>query len=432
MLDIQFIRYNPELVKEKAGQKQVKVDIELLLELDNQRRALLTQIESLRQKRNDHADKIKKGQPSQAAIGEGRRIKEELAKLEHKLELVDEKFRPLLRSIPNMPLDDVPVGKSETDNVVAKEVGVKREFDFEPKSHVQLAAAKDLIDKERAAKVAGTRFAYLKGGLVELQFALVQFVFKTLTDERLLEHLIRENRLNLPAKPFVPVIPPALVRTEAYEATDRLDAEETTYKLDGDNLWLNASAEHSLSNMYMDEILMEDALPIRYIGYSTSFRREAGSYGKDTEGIMRLHQFDKLEMEVFSMPETGLQEHLLLIAIQEYLMRCLGLPYRVVNKCTADIGTPNARGVDIEAWLPSQKHYRETHTADFMTDYQARSLRTRVKKKDGETDLLHTNDATALAMPRTLIAIMENYQTRDGHIMVPDVLRPLMNGKEEL
>lgn len=432
MLDIQFIRDNPKLVKEKARQKQVQIDIELLLELDARRRPHLTQIEGLRAKRNEHAEKLKKGKPNEAEIAEGRQIKEELVKLEHDLGIIEKKYWPLLKSVPNMPLDDVPVGKSETDNVVAKEVGVKREFDFEPKSHIELAAAKDLIDKERAAKVAGTRFVYLKGGLVELQFALVQFVLKTLCDERLLERLIMENRLNLPAKPFVPVIPPALVRTEAYEATDRLDAEETTYKLDGDNLWLNASAEHSLSNMYMDEILAEDALPIRYIGYSTSFRREAGSYGKDLEGIMRLHQFDKLEMEVFSMPETGLQEHLLLIAIQEYLMRCLGLPYRVLNKCTADIGAPNARGVDIEAWLPSQKQYRETHTADFMTDYQARSLRTRVKKKDGSTDPLHTNDATALAMPRTLIAIMENYQTRDGHIIVPDVLRPFMNGKEEL
>ncbi len=432
MLDIQFIRDNPELVKEKSAQKQVKVDIGQLLELDGQRRTRLTQIEALRQKRNEHAEKLKQGKPSESAIADGRAIKDELSKLEQDLELIDKKYWPLLKSVPNMPLEDVPVGKSEADNVVVKEVGTKREFDFEPKSHVELAAAKDLIDKERAAKVAGARFAYLKGGLVQLQFALVQWVLQSLSDETILEHIIEANKLELSAKPFVPVIPPALVRTEPYEATARLNAEETTYKLADDELWLNASAEHSLSNMYMDEILAEQDLPIRYIGYSTSFRREAGSYGKDLEGIMRLHQFDKLEMEVFSTAETGLQEHLFLIAIQEYLMQQLGLPYRVLNKCTVDIGGPNARGVDIEAWLPAQAAYRETHTADYMTDYQARRLKTRRRSADGTVELVHTNDATAIAMPRTLIAIMENYQTKDGHIMIPDVLKPYMGGRSEI
>lgn len=430
MLDIQFIRDNPDLVKEKSKQKLAKVDIDQLLELDKERRTRLVQIEALRQKRNEHAEKLKKGKPSAEAIAEGRQIKEELAKLEQDLELIDNKFQPLLKAVPNMPLDDVPVGASEDENKVVRTVGVPREFDFEPKSHIELAVAKDLIDKERAAKITGARFAYIKGGLVELQFALMQFVIKTLTDERLLEKLIHDNHLDIPAKPFVPVIPPALVKTEAYEATGRLNAEETTYKLADDGLWLNASAEHSLCNMYMDEILAEADLPIRYIGYSTSFRREAGSYGKDLEGIIRMHQFDKLEMEVFSTPETGLQEHLLLIAIQEHLMSSLGLPYHVLQKCTADIGTPNARGVDIEVWLPSQRKYRETHTADFMTDFQARGLRTRVRKTDGATEFVHTNDATALAMPRIMAAIIENNQTKDGHIMVPEILVPLMNRSE--
>lgn len=432
MLDIQFIRDNPDLVKEKSRQKQAKVDIDQLLELDGERRTRLIQIEALRARRNEHAEKLKQGKPGEAAVSEGRQIKEELAKLEHDLELIDRKYWPLLKSVPNLPLDDVPVGESEADNVVAKEVGPKREFDFEPKSHVELAAAKDLIDKERAAKITGARFAYLKGGLVELQFALIQFVLHTLTDEKILEEIIKTNQLEVSAKPFTPIIPPALVRTEAYEATARLNAEDTTYKLADDDLWLNASAEHSLANMYLDEILPETELPIRYIGYSTSFRREAGSYGKDLEGIMRVHQFDKLEMEVFSSAGSGLQEHLLLIALQEYLMQQLGLPYRVLNKCTADIGGPNARGVDIEAWLPSQQAYRETHTADYMTDYQARRLKTRVRAAGGEVALVHTNDATAIAMPRTLIAIMENYQTKDGHIMIPNVLKPFMHGKQEI
>lgn len=432
MLDIQFIRDNPELVKEKSQQKQVKVDIDQLLELDAQRRTRLTQIEGLRAKRNDHADKLKQGKPSEQAIATGRQIKEELSRLEKDLELIGQKYWPLLKQVPNLPLDDVPVGESEAENVVVKEVGTKREFDFEPKSHIELATAKDLIDKERAAKVSGARFAYLKGGLVQLQFALIQFVLDTLTNEQIIEQLIREHNLDIPAKPFVPVLPPALVRTEAYEATGRLNAEETTYKLADDELWLNASAEHSLANMYMDEILAESDLPIRYLGYSTSFRREAGSYGKDLEGIIRMHQFDKLEMEVFSTAGSGLAEHQLLIAIQEYLVQQLGLPYRVLNKCTADIGGPNAHGVDIEVWLPSQQAYRETHTADYMTDFQARSLQTRVRSNDGTVALVHTNDATAFALGRALVAIMENCQTKDGHIMIPDVLKPYMGGKTEL
>ncbi len=199
---------------------------------------------------------------------------------------------------------------------------------------------------------------------------------------------------------------------------------------DNDNLWLEGSAEHTLGPMYMDEILDEDALPLRYLGYATSFRREAGSYGKDTEGIVRMHQFDKLEMEVFGTAATGRDEHLLLIALQEYMMQQLGIPYRVIMKCTADIGKPNARGVDIEAWMPGEKRYLETHTADYMTDYQARRLKTRTRDKEGKTELIHTNDATAFALGRTLAAIIENYQLADEHIAVPEVLVPFMGGKE--
>jgi seryl-tRNA synthetase len=184
--------------------------------------------------------------------------------------------------------------------------------------------------------------------------------------------------------------------------------------------------------MYMDEILPEEVLPIRYVGYSSSFRREAGSYGKDTEGIIRMHQFDKLEMEVFSTPETGLAEHFLLVAIQEYLVQQLGLPYQLIQKCTADIGKPDARGIDINTWMPGQGKYRETHTADYMTDYQARRLKTRVKRNDGSTQLVHINDATAFALGRIMVAIMENYQTADGHIEVPEALRPFMAGRTEI
>ncbi len=254
----------------------------------------------------------------------------------------------------------------------------------------------------------------------------------TLGDEAVLQKIIDENGLAVSAKPFTPVLPPAMLRTEPYRASARLNAAEVTYKLEGDDLWLNASAEHTLCTMYWNEILPEDMFPIRYIGYLTSFRREAGTYGKDTEGMIRWHQFDKLEMEVFSDADTGLDEHMFLVAIQEYLVNQLGLPYQVLQKCTFDIGKPNARGIDIECWFPGQGKYRETHTADYMTDYQARDLKTRIRKQDGTVELVHTNDATAFATNRIMAAIVENYQTADGYVTVPEVLRPYMGGKEQI
>lgn len=432
MLDIQFIRDNPELVAEKSKQKGYKVDIKQLLELDTQRRTRLTQVEELRARRNALSDQMKGGKPTPGQIEQGRQLKEEIGKLEDELGPLEEHYETLLKQVPNMPLEDVPVGEREEDNVVAKQVGEIKDFDFKPKQHHEIAEPKDLIDKERAAKIAGSRFAYIKGDLVRLQFAIIQFVLQTLGDERVLEKLIAENGLNLTAKPFTPILPPAMLRTEPYVASARLNAEEVTYKIEQDDLWLNASAEHTLCTMYWNEILPEEMLPIRYIGYSTSFRREAGTYGKDTEGIIRMHQFDKLEMEVFSTPETGLDEHKLLVAIQEYLVAQLELPYQVLQKSTFDIGKPNARGIDIECWFPGQDKYRETHTADFMTDYQSRDLKIRVKRKDGETQLVHTNDATAFALGRIMAAIIENYQTADGHVIVPEVLRPFMGGREQL
>ncbi len=441
MLDIQFIRDNPDLVQEKSKQKGYDVDVRQLLELDTERRTRLTQIDELRRRRNQLAEtqagQLKPGgRPTEEQIASGKLLKEEVATLETDLKAIDDKYDPLLKSIPNMPLDDVPVGATEEENVVAKKVGEPRVFEFTPKHDFELGEQKDFIDKERAAKVSGSRFAYLKGDLVRLQFAIIQFVMTTLGDEKILQKLIEENNLDLVAKPFTPVLPPAVLRTEPYVASARLNAAEVTYKLADDDLWLNASAEHTLCTMYWNEVLPEDMFPIRYIGYSTSFRREAGTYGKDMEGIFRMHQFDKLEMEVFSTAETSLDEHRLQVAIQEYLVQQVGLPYQVLQKCTVDIGKPNARGVDIECWFPGQGKYRETNTADYMTDYQARDLKIRVNRqkgdRSGQVDLVHTNDATAFALGRILKAIMENYQTADGHIIIPEVLRPYMGGKEQI
>lgn len=432
MIDIQFVRDNPELVKEKAEAKGYDVDIQKLLGLDNERRELLQSVDEIRARRNDNAARMKGGKPEQSAIEEGKLIKAELTKKEAMLSEIEDSFNKALKSVPNMPLENVPFGKTEDDNQVVYEWGDKPNFDFEPKNHAEIAETKDWLDKERAARVSGARFAYIKGDLVKLQFALLFWISDVLTDEDKIKAIIAEFGLEeVDSKPFNPVLPPAMVRTEPYEASGRLDAEEVTYKLADDDLWMNASAEHSLCTMYMGEVLPYDNLPVRYLGYSTSFRREAGSYGKDTEGIFRMHQFDKLEMESFSTKEQGPKEHLLLVAIQEYILRQLKLPYRKLQKCTADIGKPNAQGVDMDTWLPSQQQYRETHTADYMTDFQARGLKTRTKSTNG-LEFVHTNDATALAMGRGMVGIIENYQTVEGDVVIPEVLRTYMGGREKI
>jgi seryl-tRNA synthetase len=432
MLDIQFIRDNPEVVAEKSRQKGYEVDVQQLLGFDKERRELRQQVEGLRQQRNELTSKTKGQKPDETQVKAGRELKNKLADLDHKLSSIEQEFTILLKAVPNMPLDDVPVGATEAENKVVKKVGEPPKFEFKPKTHAQIAEAKDWLDKERAAKVTGTRFAYLKGDLVQLQFAIIQFVISKLTDKNFLDEIIKENNIQASNKPFVPVLPPLLLRTDVYDAMDRLDPRDDRYKIEGEELWLQGSAEHVLGSMHADEILSESDLPVRYLGYATSFRREAGSYGKDVEGMFRMHQFDKLEMESLTDGDSGPQEHLFLIAIQEKLMQLLGIPYQVLHKCTADIGKPNARGVDIEAWLPGQGKYRETHTADYMTDYQARRLKMRVKHQYGRIELIHTNDATALALSRTPIAIIENYQTKEGNIKIPKVLQPFMAGKTEI
>lgn len=355
-----------------------------------------------------------------------------MTNLEHQYVAIDKEFVDLLKAVPNIPLDSVPIGDSEQENVVLRTVGNPPKFDYQPKSHAEIAETKGWLDKERAAKVAGARFVYVKGDLVRLELALWQFGIDVLSNENVLRQIIEDNNLQgVSSKSFVPVLPPAVAKRSVFEATGRLNREEQTYKLDEEDLWLNASAEHTIAPMYIDEILTESELPIRYIGYTTAFRKEAGTYGKDTEGIFRLHQFNKLEMESFSTPESSLQEHLFMVAIQEYLMQQLGLAYHVLEKCTADIGRPNAKGVDIEAWLPSQQKYRETHTADYITDYQARAMKTRVRRANGEIELVHTNDATVFSQ-RPLIAIIENFQTIEGDVVVPEILRKYMGGQEKI
>jgi len=432
MLDIQFIRENKELVETKSQQKGYSVDLDQLLTIDSKIRETIPKLDDIQNQRNNLASQFSNSSPSESQLEHGRQLKDQSGELEKVLLELRQDFNKLHKLIPNMPLDGVPVGSSEEQNQVIKKVGESKDFGFQPLNHWDIRSAESLIDKKRAAKVAGSRFVYLKGGLVRMQFAMINWVMDKLSDEKLIEEIIRNNNLNLVAKAFNPILPPAMINTSSYMATTRLDAEEVTYKLADDNLWMNASAEHSLCNMYQDEIIPEAELPIRYLGYATSFRREAGSYGKDTEGIIRLHQFDKLEIEVFSTPETGLDEHKLLVAIEEYLLGQIGLPYEVMEKCTADIGKPNAKGVDINVWFPGQSKYRETHSADYMTDYQARSTKTRFRRTEGDVHFVHNNDATVFAFSRILAAIMENYQTRDGKIIIPEVLKNYMGGVSEL
>jgi len=432
MLDIRFVRENPELVQENARKKGYDVNIAHILDLDAQKRGLSQTVDELREKRNANAASMKGGKPSQEAIDEGRIIKQELAEKEAAFNEVDTEFLDLFKKVPNLAAEDVPNGASEDDNVVSKTVGEATSFDFEPRNHADIANERGWLDKERAAKVAGSRFAYLKGDLVKLQFALVQHVINTLSDQAIIAKIAADAGIEISDMPFTPVLPPLMIRTELYDAMDRLEPRDDRYKLEDDDLWLQGSAEHVMGSMHANEIIDEADLPIRYLGYATSFRREAGTYGKDMEGILRMHQFDKLEMESFSTAENGLNEHFLMVAIQEYLLTSLELPYRVIQKCTADIGKPNARGIDMEAWLPGQSQYRETHTADYMTDYQSRRLQTRVRRASGDLELVHTNDATAFALGRAMIAIIENGQNADGTIKIPAVLRPYLGGKEIL
>lgn len=421
MLDIKFIRENPEIVKKSIKDRRLRVDVDRLLELDRNRRQLQVQIDELKAA-------LKKGsasKPSQEDIKKMRILGDEIKKFEQEYATVETDFLELLQEVPNITLPDVPVGNDENDNKVLRKWGKIPEFEFKPKDHIEIGKTLDIIDIEKAAEVAGARFAYLKGGAALLEFALINYVIDLLTDEKKLEQIANKIEKGYSAKPFVPVIPPVMIRPEVFRKMGRLTEEdkEERYYLPKDELYLIGSAEHTLGPLHMNETLDEKDLPVRYLGFSTSFRREAGSYGKDTRGILRVHQFDKLEMESFTLSENSVKEQEFIIAIQEHMMQELGLPYQVVIMCTGETSKPDARQIDIETWLPGQDKYRETHTSDLMTDFQARRLNIKVRRKDGQTEFVHMNDATAFAVGRTLIAILENNQRADGSLAIPKVLQ---------
>jgi seryl-tRNA synthetase len=429
VIDLKVLRQQPDTVAAAIRNKGAAVNLDLVLELDRKHVRLITEVEQIREKRNALSAAMKSGVRDQALIDKSKALKESLTTLEAELKETSHRFLALYRKVPNIPTTDTPIGFSEAENVVVHRWGEPTRFDFAPRDHLEIALSHGWIDKERASKVTGSRFAYLKGNLVKLQFALISWVIDRLTDQAFLKEVIAGAGLSLPATPFIPILPPYLIRTNLYDAMDRLEPADDRYKIESEDLWLQGSAEHVLGSMHANEIFHERDLPLRYIGYATSFRKEAGAAGKDMEGIIRLHQFDKLEMESFTAKDMSHEEHLFLSAIQERLVQLLGLPYRKLQKCTFDIGKPNAKGSDIEVWLPGQDRYRETHTADYMTDYQARRLNTRVRSEDGELDFVHTNDATAAALGRTMIAIIENYQTEDMAVAIPAELRPFMAGR---
>jgi len=408
MLDIKFIRENVDLVKTATKNKQLDASIvDDALTLDEKKRKLIQEVEVLNALRNKCA--------REKDIEKGKETKLKLQELEPKLKEVENEFLIAIYKIPNVVSDDTIVGKNENENSVIRSWGTPRKFEFNPKDHMELGVNLGIIDTELGSKVAGARFNYLMGDAVLLQNALHQFA---------MEVLLKRG--------FIPVVPPLFINPDVYTKMARLspETEIERYAIERDNQYLIGSAEHTLGPMHMGETLNEKALPLRYFAFTPAFRREAGSYGKDTKGILRQHQFDKLEMESFSTPEQGLVEQDFFVSIQEELMQALEIPYQVVAICTGDMGGPDFRQMDIESWMPGQGKYRETHTSDYMTDYQSRRLNTRVKTKNG-VEFVHMNDATAFAMGRTIIAILENYQNEDGSINVPSVLQKWM-GKSKI
>ena len=433
MLDIKFIRENKDIVQAGAKKKRIDIDIEKLIALDDTRLKELKEVEDLRSEVNRVSNDIARNQDSALKIQlieEMRAVKEDIKIKEEKLKGTIEEWQKIMIKIPNIPSVDTPIGLDDSGNKVIRSWGEKPQFSFVPKEHYELGKALGIIDTETAGEIAGSRYAYLKGDLVLMQFALIQMCLEILTNEETLKKIAEKSNISVNPSKFLPVIPPVFIRPLVQVKMARFMTPEEHYMFPNDDLMLIGSAEHTLGSMHMNKIFEESDLPIRYAGYSTAFRREAGAAGKDTNGILRQHQFDKLEMEVFSLPENSMQEQNFLVAIQEHVLQTLKLPYQVVAVCTGDMGFPDNRQIDIETWMPGQNTYRETHSADSTGGFQSRRLNTRVRRSDGKIEPVHMNDATVIALGRTMIAIIENYQQEDGSIKIPEVLRKYMGDKE--
>ena len=415
MLDIKFIRENPDAVKDAAKKKAMEVNVDRILELDKERRDTLQVVEKLRAEQNKASHIIsseKDDRKKKGLISEMRDVKKNLQESEGTLEKAEEELNGLLKLVPNIAYDDVPVGPDASANVVLREVGKKPKFSFDANDYLTIAETHDWIDIERAAKVSGSRFGYIKGDLALLEFAIVRYAMDFLTKER-----------------FTPVLPPVLVKPEYMEAMGFLhgEAADDAYYLEKDELYLAGTSEQVIGPMHAGETFKGEDLPKRYVGFSTCFRREAGSYGRDTKGILRVHQFDKVEMVVFAHPEKSREELTYLLSLNEKMMQELKLPYRVVHISTGDMGLAKADMYDIETWIPSENTYRETHSASNITDFQARRLNIKFGK---DRQYVHMLNGTVFAIGRTLIAIIENYQTKDGEVDIPKALQGYMRKKK--
>jgi len=413
MLDLELIRKNPEFVKERLKTRGEGFEelVDKVMELDHERRSILRELESLRAERNAKSKEIgmlkRKGEDTSSLEEEVKKIKESIEAYEEKLASVEEKLRDLMLRIPNLPHKSVPIGKDESENVEVRRWGKPKDFSFEPRPHWEIGERLGIFDFERAGKISGSRFVILKDWGAKLERALINFM------------LDLHSR-----KGYKEVWPPHLVRPEILVGTGQLPKfEEELYKCERDNLYLIPTAEVPLTNLYRDEILSEEDLPIYMVSYTPCYRREAGSYGKDVRGIIRQHQFNKVELVKIVKPEHSYEELEKLTADAEDVLRLLELPYRVVLLCTGDMGFASAKTYDIEVWFPSQGRYREISSCSNCEDFQARRMNTRYRDAQGKLHFVHTLNGSGLAIGRTLAAILENYQQEDGSVVVPEALR---------
>ena len=409
MLDINFIRNNKALVEHSIKEKMYKnINLDEILTLDNQRKALLQQVEALRKERNDNTAKMKNGKPSDELIAKGKEIKEKLSTLEADLSNFEKELNTKLKTVPNVIFDDVPLG-DESASVEVKKWGECKTTGVD---HLDYAISRDWVDFERGAKVAGAKFYYVKGGLALLENALIQFGIK-----KIVEH------------GFTLMDVPDLVNSRVLEGTGfapRSSEQSDEYYIEGEDLALIATAEMPITGYHMDEIIDEDKLPLFYAGFSACFRKEAGAYGKHTRGLFRVHQFNKLEMYAFCTPEQSKEIHEKLRAIEEEIWQEIGIPYHVINIAAGDLGAPAAKKYDIEYWSPVDQKYREITSCSNCTDFQARGLNIRVRRKDGTVEVLHTLNGTAISLARTMVAVIENFAEEGGKLRVPAVLQPYL------
>lgn len=422
MLDPKLLKENPKAIRDMLNKRNMAdFPFDELVSLDMRRRELIIETQELRRKKNVLADAIaRKKKVKQDAVPELEQMKEVSSYLgdsEDELVKTEGRFKELLMVVPNMLHESVPTGKDEKENVVVRQNGSARKMDFASKDHVDIASALDLVDIERAAKVSGARFYFLKNELVKMNQALVNFALDFLSEHG-----------------YTPVQPPYMIRKEPMSGAVILaDFQDVIYKVEGEDLYMIGTSEHAIASMHMDEILDGKKLPMRYAGFSPCFRKEAGAHGKDMKGIFRVHQFEKVEQFVYCRPEDSWKEHEKMLALSEEFFKKLGIPHRVVLLCSGDTGKISAKTYDIEAWMAGQNAYREIVSCSNCADYQARSLGVRFRDRTNEeTRLVHTLNSTLVATERTMVAILEDYQTSDGTVQVPDALQKYMGEIKEI